>query len=54
MTVTCSAIVREVIGLGVEDEDRRRTWIADAEEMGRKGSVETARAIYEVRGVLSV
>lgn len=46
---TCAAIVREVLGLGVEDEDRRRTWMADAEEMGRKGSVETARAIYEVR-----
>ena len=49
MVATCHAIVREVIGLGVEDEDRKRTWTADAEEMGRKGSVETARAIYEVR-----
>lgn len=48
MVATCHAIVREVIGIGVEDEDRRRTWMADAEEMGRKGSVETARAIYEV------
>ncbi|GBF98664.1 hypothetical protein Rsub_11658 [Raphidocelis subcapitata] len=48
MTATCASIVRDVIGLGVEDEDRRRTWMADADEMGRKGSVETARAIYEV------
>lgn len=48
MVATCHSIVKEVIGLGVEEEDRRRTWAADAEEMGRKGSVETARAIYEV------
>jgi hypothetical protein len=50
MVATCAAIVRDVIGLGVEDEDRRRTWMADAEEMGRRGSVETARAVYEARG----
>lgn len=40
------AIVGEVVGLGVEDEDRRRTWMADAEEAARRGSIETARAIY--------
>lgn len=34
------------IGTGVEDEDRKRTWKADAEECRKRGSVETARAIY--------
>ncbi len=28
---TCQAIVTETIGLGVEDEDRKKTWIEDAE-----------------------
>eukprot|EP00882_Tetradesmus_deserticola_P002717 GHRQ01002888.1.p1 GENE.GHRQ01002888.1~~GHRQ01002888.1.p1 ORF type:complete len:911 (+),score=473.90 GHRQ01002888.1:1197-3929(+) len=43
---TCRAIVSEIVGLGVEEEDRRRTWMADAEEAARRGSIETARAIY--------
>jgi hypothetical protein len=42
------AIVSEVVGLGVEDEDRKRTWMGDAEEAARRGSVETARAVYGV------
>ena len=46
MIATCQAIVKEVIGLGVEEEDRKRTWMADAEEALKRGSVETARAIY--------
>eukprot|EP00878_Enallax_costatus_P009275 GHUV01009694.1.p1 GENE.GHUV01009694.1~~GHUV01009694.1.p1 ORF type:complete len:699 (+),score=215.34 GHUV01009694.1:365-2461(+) len=44
--LTCRAIVKEVVGLGVEEEDRRRTWMGDAEEVARRGSIETARAIY--------
>ena len=43
---TCRAIVSAVVGLGVDDEDRKRTWVADAEECLKRGSVETARAIY--------
>ncbi|CAG9460105.1 unnamed protein product [Pedinophyceae sp. YPF-701] len=43
---TCRAIVAAVVGLGVEDTDRKRTWIADAEEFQRAGSFETARAIF--------
>ena len=43
---TCRAIVKEVVGLGVEDADRKRTWLADAEESERRGAVETSRAIY--------
>ncbi len=48
MTGTCRAIVKAVVGLGVDDEDRKRTWMADAEECIRRGSIETARAIYGV------
>lgn len=46
MTATCRALVAEVIGLGVEEEDRKRTWMADADEVLKRGSVHTARAIY--------
>lgn len=47
MVSSSGAIVEEVIGLGVEEEDRQRTWVADAEEAERRGSVQTARAIYK-------
>lgn len=43
---TCHAIVRATIGVGVDEEDRKRTWMADAEECIKRGSYETARAIY--------
>ncbi|KAK9809995.1 hypothetical protein WJX72_003070 [[Myrmecia] bisecta] len=46
MITTCQVIVKLVIGMGIEEEDRKRTWKADAEEMSKHGSVETARAIY--------
>ena len=29
----CQAIIRAVIGIGVEDEDRKQTWIEDAENV---------------------
>ena len=45
-TTVCKEIVRVTIGVGVEDEDRKRTWQADAEECRKRGSVETARAVY--------
>jgi len=45
MTATCRAIVTAVVDLGVEAEDRKRTWMADADEALRRGSVHTARAI---------
>lgn len=44
--LTCGAVVRNTIGLGVEDEDRKRTWLDDAEACESRGSIETARAIY--------
>ena len=47
MIATCQACVKAVIGRGIEQEDRKRTWMADAEEAIRRGSVETARTIYQ-------
>ena len=46
MTATCLACVKSVIDLSIEEEDRKRTWMADADEAIKRGSVETARAIY--------
>jgi len=44
--LTCQAIVRATMGIGVEDIDRKQTWTNDAEHYMQKGSIETARAIY--------
>eukprot|EP01128_Nolandella_sp_AFSM9_P000177 TRINITY_DN1035_c0_g1_i1.p1 TRINITY_DN1035_c0_g1~~TRINITY_DN1035_c0_g1_i1.p1 ORF type:complete len:911 (-),score=212.39 TRINITY_DN1035_c0_g1_i1:135-2867(-) len=44
--VTCSAVINETIGLGVEDEDRKATWVEDAETLLQRGSTHTAKAIY--------
>ncbi|CAL5094896.1 unnamed protein product [Urochloa decumbens] len=44
--LTCQAIVKNTIGIGVDDEDQKRTWVADADECKKRGSIETARAIY--------
>ena len=41
---TAAAIVRATVGIGVEDEDRKLTWMADAEEATKRGSFETARS----------
>jgi len=43
---TCQAIVRETIGIGVEEADRKSTWIEDAESCLAHGCIQTARAIY--------
>ena len=47
MLATCQACVKAVIERGIEQEDRKRTWMADAEEAIKRGSVETARTIYQ-------
>jgi len=44
--LTCGAIVRATLPHGVEPEDRKRTWLDDAESAVSHGAVETARAIY--------
>lgn len=43
---TCRAIVGTTAGMGVEEEDRKRTWVGDASECLGRGSIETARALY--------
>jgi pre-mRNA-processing factor 6 len=42
----CRAIVDNVVGFGVEQEDKKRTWLGDAQEFMKKGSIRTARAMY--------
>eukprot|EP00616_Rhizochromulina_sp_CCMP1243_P000449 CAMPEP_0118989306 /NCGR_PEP_ID=MMETSP1173-20130426/47770_1 /TAXON_ID=1034831 /ORGANISM="Rhizochromulina marina cf, Strain CCMP1243" /LENGTH=993 /DNA_ID=CAMNT_0006940291 /DNA_START=51 /DNA_END=3035 /DNA_ORIENTATION=- len=44
--LTCAAIVRTTIYRGVEDDDRKRTWLDDAASCLARNSIETARAIY--------
>ncbi|RCH94086.1 Pre-mRNA-processing factor 6 [Rhizopus azygosporus] len=44
--LTCQAIVRATIGMGVEEEDRQSTWMEDAERCIAHNSIQTARAIY--------
>lgn len=44
--LTCAAIIRATLSLGVEDEDRKRTWTADADEFVSKGAFAAARAVY--------
>eukprot|EP00128_Syssomonas_multiformis_P011821 Colp12_sorted_trinity150504_noHs@5512 len=43
---TAQAIIRTCIGIGVEDEDRKRTWMTDAESLLSHGSIHCARAVY--------
>ncbi|TYZ68293.1 hypothetical protein PybrP1_005195 [[Pythium] brassicae (nom. inval.)] len=44
--LTCAAIVRACVGVGVEPEDRKRTWLDDAETSLSRGARLTAKAIY--------
>eukprot|EP00614_Pseudopedinella_elastica_P016698 CAMPEP_0172649228 /NCGR_PEP_ID=MMETSP1068-20121228/241681_1 /TAXON_ID=35684 /ORGANISM="Pseudopedinella elastica, Strain CCMP716" /LENGTH=985 /DNA_ID=CAMNT_0013463579 /DNA_START=45 /DNA_END=3002 /DNA_ORIENTATION=- len=44
--LTCASIVRNSIWRGVEDDDRKRTWLDDAQSCLTRGSVETARAVH--------
>ncbi len=42
----CQAVIKAVIGHGVEDEDRKHTWLEDAEQFTQQGALECARAVY--------
>ena len=44
--LTCQAIVRNTIGLGLEEEDLKHTWMDEAEVCVKGGHIPTARAIY--------
>ncbi|KAJ0394493.1 hypothetical protein P43SY_009538 [Pythium insidiosum] len=43
--LTCGAIVRACLDLGVDPEDRKRTWVDDAETCIAHGALRTAQAI---------
>eukprot|EP01080_Neovahlkampfia_damariscottae_P002459 gene2459-3169_t len=43
---TCSAIIRNTIGAGIEENDREHTWIKDAKELQKSNHIKTAKAIY--------
>ena len=43
---TCQALVRNVIGIGIDDEDQLETWIEDAQSCEHEGAYECARTIY--------
>ncbi|XP_047144488.1 pre-mRNA-processing factor 6 [Hydra vulgaris] len=43
---TAQSIIKTVIGVGIEDEDRKHTWLEDAESCAVHGAYECARAIY--------
>jgi pre-mRNA-processing factor 6 len=43
---TCRALIRNIIGIGIEEEDQLETWIEDAQSCERDGAYECARAIY--------
>lgn len=45
--LTCEAIVRETVGIGIEEQDREEMWKQDAKNWLEKGAVHTARAIYD-------
>ncbi|XP_013148071.1 PREDICTED: pre-mRNA-processing factor 6 [Papilio polytes] len=43
---TCQAIIRAIIGHGIDPEDQKHTWMEDAEACAHSGAYECARAIY--------
>nr|SVE94077.1 EOG090X017X [Simocephalus serrulatus] len=44
--LTCQAIIKSVIGHGVEDEDRKHSWLEDADNFTSQGAFECSRAVY--------
>ena len=45
-TLTCQAIIKATLGMAIDDEDRKRVWLDDAESAIAKGCYDTARAMY--------
>lgn len=43
---TCQSIIHATIGLNIEEEDRKKTWMDDADTCIAHGCIESARAIY--------
>jgi len=44
--LTCQSLVKHIINTGVEEEDRKDTWLEDADSSTAQGAYECARAIY--------
>ncbi|RUS88975.1 hypothetical protein EGW08_003222 [Elysia chlorotica] len=44
--ITCQAIIHAVISVGIEEEDRKHTWMEDADSCASHQAYECARAIY--------
>ncbi|KAI3418954.1 hypothetical protein GPALN_008047 [Globodera pallida] len=44
--LTSKAIIQNVLEVGVEDEDRKHTWMEDAEWFITQGALECARAVF--------
>merc|ERR1719317_930239 len=42
----CQSLVKNIINTGVEEEDRKDTWLEDADSATAQGAYECARAIY--------
>ena len=43
---TCASIIKETIGLDIDEEDKKSTWCNDAENALSRGSIHVGRAIY--------
>lgn len=44
--LTCQALIRNIIGEGIDEQDQADTWIEDAQSCQHEGAQECARAIY--------
>lgn len=40
---TCQAVIRAVIGIGIEEEDRKHTWMEDADSVSADDLVNIIR-----------
>jgi len=45
-TKTANAIIKKVIAIGVDDEDKKSTWLEDADMFKKQEAFECARSIY--------
>lgn len=45
--VTCECIIKETIGLDIDEEDKKSTWCNDAENAVTRGFIHVGRSIYK-------
>lgn len=43
---TCHAIIKSTISIDIDEDDRKSTWLSDAESFQRQGLLECSRAVY--------